>query len=73
MSKSSQAYKSFQINFAKNRGRLTHQEALKLFTAMWEEARSLGILPAKDPMEGIAVDIRIARVLNSCLKSSFPE
>jgi hypothetical protein len=73
MSKSSQAYKNFQIDFAKNKGRLTHRQALKLFTAMWEEARSFGILPAKDPMEGIAVDIRIAKVLNSCLKNSFPE
>lgn len=73
MSKSSRAYKNFQIDFAKDRGRLTHQQALKLFTAMWEEAWSLGILPAKDPLEGIAVDIRIARVLNSCLKNSFPE
>ncbi len=73
MSKSSSAYKNFQIDFARNRGRLTHRQALKLFTAMWEEARSLGIIPTKDPMEGIAVDIRIAKVLNSCLKNSLPQ
>lgn len=40
-------------------------EALKIFEAMWREGLSLGVLPLKDPLEGIEVDIRIARILNS--------
>jgi len=51
------------------RERLPYPQALKLFEAMWEEAVTLGVLPPKDPMEGIEVDIRLARILNSCLKN----
>jgi hypothetical protein len=38
--------------------------ALRLFEAMWKEAMLLGVLPLKDPLEGIEVDIKIARILN---------
>ena len=38
--------------------------ALRIFEAMWKEAMALGVLPLKDPLEGIEVDIKIARVLN---------
>ena len=31
---------------------------------MWREGMALGVLPLKDPLEGIEVDIRIARMLN---------
>jgi hypothetical protein len=59
-------------NFEKKRikkEKLTFEEALKLFEAMWEEGADLGVLPPKDPLEGIEVDIKIARILN-CLKKS---
>ncbi len=39
-------------------------EALKVFEAMWKEGLSLGVLPLKDPLDGIEVDIRIAKILN---------
>lgn len=42
----------------------TYLEALRIFEAMWKEGISLGVLPLKDPLEGIEVDIRIARILN---------
>ena len=48
------------------------REALRLFEAMWNEGIALGILPLSDPMEGIEVDIELARILN-CLKSPLPE
>jgi len=48
------------------------REALQLFESMWKEAIALGILPLSDPLEGIEVDIELARVLN-CLKNSLPE
>jgi hypothetical protein len=38
--------------------------ALRIFEAMWREAMLLGVLPLKDPLEGIEVDIKIARILN---------
>jgi hypothetical protein len=31
---------------------------------MWLEGMALGVLPLKDPLEGIEVDIRIAEMLN---------
>jgi len=39
-------------------------EALKIFEAMWKEGLMLGVLPLKDPLDGIEVDIRIAKILN---------
>lgn len=49
--------------------KLSFMEASKIFGAMWKEGVDLGVLPPKDPLEGIEVDIRIARIIN-CLKSS---
>jgi hypothetical protein len=49
--------------------KLSFSKALALFEAMWKEGVALGVLPPKDPLEGIEVDIRIARILN-CLKNS---
>lgn len=37
---------------------------LRIFEALYEEARQLGVLPPADPLEGIEVDIRLARALN---------
>lgn len=56
--------------FIRGEGRLAYSHSLQVFTEMWNEARRLGVLPPKDPLEGIDTDIRVARVLNSCLKRS---
>ena len=40
------------------------EKNLELFEAMWQEAKALGVIPLKDPLEGIEVDIRIAKILN---------
>jgi hypothetical protein len=52
---------------------LSFQEALKIYESMYDEAVKFGALPLKDPMEGIEVDIKIASILNSCLKKSSPK
>ena len=44
--------------------KLDYQSALRIFEGMWKEAMLLGVIPLKDPLEGIEVDIRIARILN---------
>lgn len=41
-----------------------YESALRIFEAMWKEASLLGVIPLKDPLEGIEVDIKIARILN---------
>ncbi|MFN3533756.1 MAG: hypothetical protein ACK4WB_00020 [Desulfatiglandales bacterium] len=40
-------------------------ENLRIFEALYREAVSLGVLPLKNSLEGIEVDIRIAKILNS--------
>jgi len=72
MIKNPDVLRKFEDSFLRNGGKLSYEQSLKIFTAMWKEAVNLGILPPKAPLEGIEVDIRIAKVLNSCLKNSSP-
>jgi len=44
--------------------KLDYATSLQLFEGMWQEGVLLGVLPLKDPLEDIEVDIRIARILN---------
>jgi hypothetical protein len=37
---------------------------LRIFESLYEEAMHLGIFPLNDPLEGIEVDINLARALN---------
>ena len=37
---------------------------LTIFEGLYREAKTLGVLPAKDPLEGLDTDIRLARILN---------
>ena len=37
---------------------------LRIFEAMYEEARSFGVFPLKEPTEGLEDKIRFARMLN---------
>jgi len=41
-----------------------HQRSLRVAEALYEHARRLGALPLKDPLDGIEVDVRLARILN---------
>ena len=42
-----------------------YRRNLKIFEAMIEEAKRLGAWPPSDPLEGLEVDIRIAKVVNA--------
>ena len=44
--------------------KLDYATSLQIFEGMWQEGVLLGVLPLKDPLEDIEVDIRIARILN---------
>jgi len=72
MIKHPETLQEFQDDFIRRDGKLSFNSAIKLFASLWNEALHLGVLPPKDPMEGIEVDIRIAKTLNSCLKKSSP-
>lgn len=66
--KNSEVLEQFEREMIKKE-KLSFEQALALFEAMWQEGVDLSVLPPKNPLEGIEVDIRIARILN-CLKKS---
>jgi hypothetical protein len=41
-----------------------YRESLAVFEALWEHALRLGVLPARNVLEGIDVDVRLAKALN---------
>lgn len=43
------------LDFARN---------LRIFEALYEEARTLGVLPLRNPMEGLETKILVAKVVN---------
>ena len=65
------ALRLFEDERIKKTPQPSFREALQLFESMWKEAVTLGIIPLSDPMDGIEVDIELAKVLN-CLKNSSP-
>lgn len=38
--------------------------SLRTFEALYDEAKYIGVFPLKNPLEGIEVDIRVAKVIN---------
>ncbi|HOW56608.1 MAG TPA: hypothetical protein PKZ12_01295 [Smithellaceae bacterium] len=68
MIKNSHILKEFEDSLANKEGKISPEKAFSIFSAMWQEAKSLGIIPFKDPLAGIEVDIKVAGILNSCLK-----
>ena len=66
------ALRRFEADFSRT-FRLSHRQALAIVDGLWAEGRALGVLPPEDPMRGIEVDIRVARILNSCSKTSSPD
>ena len=46
------------------RENLSHKEALRIYEAMHKEAVSLGVINSKNILEGLEVDIGIAKAIN---------
>jgi hypothetical protein len=72
MIKDGEVLRKFERNFISGQGRLPYEQSRKLFTAMWKEGVTLGVFPPVDPLAGVEVDIRIARILNTCLTKPLP-
>ena len=70
MVKNPELLQKFKNSLYKSEGPFPFLHSLKIFTSMWKQGLTLGVLPPKAPLEGIEIDIKIANVLNSCLKSS---
>ena len=72
MIKDTEILRKFESNFISNQGCIPYEQSRKLFTAMWKEGVMLGVFPSADPQAGVDVDIRIARILNTCLTKPWP-
>jgi transcriptional regulator with XRE-family HTH domain len=53
----------FEMDFLKE-GKIDIARNFRIVEALYKEAVSLGIIPLKKPLEGIEVDLKIAKVLN---------
>jgi hypothetical protein len=71
MIKNPEILDKFENQFVSSQRSLSYEQSQRLYTAMWEEGVALGALPAADPLAGIGVDIRMARILNSCSAKSL--
>ncbi len=64
MIKSGKILEKFEKTLLKKE-RLSHAQAVRIFEALYKEARALGVLPGPHPLEGVETDIRLAKILNS--------
>ncbi len=64
MIKDKKLWEKFEVEFTRNEN-LTIEQKFKILEAMLEEAKSFGVWPPKDPLEGIEVDIKLARAINA--------
>lgn len=60
--------KKFEFMLLKEGGRLSLRKRMRIYNAMWAEAKKFGSLRSKNILAGIEKDIHMAKVLNSCLK-----
>ncbi|OGS27897.1 MAG: hypothetical protein A2297_07290 [Elusimicrobia bacterium RIFOXYB2_FULL_48_7] len=63
MIKNSAKLEKFNNKLIKNE-RISHKQAMALYDSMLKEATDLGVITSKNIMDGIEVDVRIARALN---------
>ena len=62
-------FRRFEIEILKNE-KLDIKKKFKIVEALYEEAVALGVFPLRDSLEGLEVDIRIAKVINSVPKDT---
>lgn len=57
-------FRKFEIEFAKKE-RLDIKKNFSLAGALHHEAVTFSVLPPKNPLDGIEVDLKVAKVVNS--------
>jgi len=67
--KSTNEFQRFEREILRSE-KLNIKKKFKIVEALYKEALDLGIFPLKDSLEGIEVDIRIAKVINSVSKDT---
>jgi hypothetical protein len=63
------AWRKFEADELR-REQLDLEQKFRLIDALYAEARALGVLPMKDPLDGLSIDIRIAKVINHVSKAA---
>ena len=63
MIKNTDKLKKFHRDLIRNEN-ISHKEALAIYEALHKQAVSLGIISSENIMEGLEVDLRIARAIN---------
>jgi len=71
MIKNAHVFEAWEKEWKKKEGKLPYSKAIRIIEALWQEGVRLGTLPPEDPLEGIETDIKVARILNGCLKKSL--
>jgi len=61
-------FQNFEIEFLRKE-KVDIMKNFRIVDALYEEAVALGILPPKNPLEGLEVDIKIASVINHVSKT----
>jgi hypothetical protein len=62
-------FQQFEMEFVRKE-KLDVIRNFQIEEALYQEAVALGILPLKNPLDGLEVDIEIARVINSVSKTA---
>jgi hypothetical protein len=68
MVKNNSRLKEFEDDFIRqNRPEILKN--LQLLDSLYKEARSLSVFPLREPLDGLEIDIKIAKVINSVPKT----
>jgi len=62
-------FQEFEIELLRI-GKLDLKKKFKILEALYKEAVALGVFPLRDSLEGLDVDIRVAKVVNSVSKNT---
>ncbi|KPJ73375.1 hypothetical protein AMJ52_03855 [candidate division TA06 bacterium DG_78] len=60
-------FQHFERKFLENE-KVDIWQNFKIYEALYQEALTLGVVPLRNPLEDIDIDIKIARVINSVPK-----
>lgn len=58
-----QAWEAWEREYERSRP-VDYERNLRIYSALYAQAVALGVLPRKDPLEGLDFKIRLARDLN---------
>ena len=62
-------FQQFEMEFLRKE-KLDVVRNFQIVEALYQEAVSLGIIPLKNPLDGLEVDIKIARAVNCVSKAA---